>query len=171
MNGGPVRLRAMSPRPCSVPRSRRRAAALACVGALALGLAACGASNDDGKAPGTASIGEPATVEKTSSTTGPPATTTTAGPAGLAEADRAAAALYTAWKADDRTAAAAVAEQTAVDGIWASAPGDYALYNRCNTGEFDGAGCLYRGSAGTIQFSMEKRDALWVVVEAVFSAP
>ena len=64
--------------------------------------------------------------------------------------------------------------QLSHDGRWVCyqlqpAPGDYALYNKCNTGEFGQSSCLFRGDAGTIQFNMRQHGATWVVSMAVFS--
>jgi hypothetical protein len=56
--------------------------------------------------------------------------------------------------------------------MWATAPGDYTLYTTCDSGEFGTSTCLYRGnprSLGTIDFNMEKRGALWVVIDARYT--
>lgn len=144
------------------------------VAALGLGvailLAGCGSDDgggDAGKPQTSASVGDAATV--TASSTTAPTSTTVAGPAGTPEPHAAAQTLYDAWKAGDKARAATVAVPEAVAGVWAAAPGDYALYNECNTGEFGSSACLYRGDAGTIQFAMEQHGTSWVVVEAVFS--
>lgn len=156
------------------PTSRPRRVATVAVTLLAVaGLAACG--SDDGDAATdptvTAEIGDAATV--TTSTTAPepsePPATEPAAPVGAADPGEAAATLYAAWKAGDRAVAATVAEPAAVDGVFAAAPGDYALYNRCDTGEFGSSSCLYRGDPGTIQFAMTERDGTWVVTTAIFS--
>ena len=117
-----------------------------------------------------AEIGEPAVVES-STTAADDTTTSTAVPAtvGAADPEQAAVTLYAAWQAGDRGAAATVAEATAIDGIFAAAPGEYRPYNRCNTGEFGQSSCLYRGDPGTIQFNMKQVDGAWVVAAAVFS--
>jgi hypothetical protein len=162
-----------SPAPTSLAR---RVATLAVTLLAVASLAACG--SDDGDAATdptvTAEIGDAATV--TSSTAAapepepsePPATEPAA-PVGAADPGEAAATLYAAWKAGDRTVAATVADPVAVDGVFAAAPGDYALYNRCDTGEFGSSSCLYRGDPGTIQFAMTERDGTWVVTNAIFS--
>jgi len=79
--------------------------------------------------------------------------------------------LYDAWKANDKATAATVADPSAIDNIWRAAPGDYALYNSCSTGEFDTSGCLFRGNAGTIQIDLEKRGTNWVVSGSFWSEP
>ena len=61
----------------------------------------------------------------------PPATT------GLGAPIDSAQRLYDAWKADDRFTAGTVAEANAVEGMWATAPGDYAQYSGCDSAEFD----------------------------------
>ena len=148
--------------------------------AVAFLAAACGSSGgSDGSKAGTSKpqIGEPATVEKTSSTDTAETTATTAAPAtpaaptGSPSPREAAQRLYDTWKAGDRPSALLVATPDAVDGMFATAPGDYSLYNDCDSGEFDTSGCLFRGNSGTIQFNMERKGAAWVVVEALFSAP
>jgi hypothetical protein len=140
--------------------------------ALAVLVGGVGCSADDeGSAPAvSAEIGEPAVVES-STTAADDTTTSTAVPAtvGAADPEQAAVTLYAAWQAGDRGAAATVAEATAIDGIFAAAPGEYRPYNRCNTGEFGQSSCLYRGDPGTIQFNMKQVDGAWVVAAAVFS--
>jgi hypothetical protein len=90
----------------------------------------------------------------------------------LATPRDAAQGLYDAWKADDRARAATLAVPAAVEGQWATAPGDFALYNKCDSAEFDTSGCLFRGSGGTISYTMEKAPGnQWVVITAIFSAP
>ncbi len=138
-------------------------------------LTGCGGSDGGSGSGGTTvsvDIGEPATATSAPATSATTATTTatTGAPVGLADPHEAAKRLYDAWKANDKVTAATVAEASAVESMWQTVPGDYALYNNCNTGEFGSSACLYRGDAGTIQFAMEQRGALWVVVEAVFSA-
>ena len=59
----------------------------------------------------------------------------------------------------------------AVEMMWQTAPGDYSIYNRCDSGEFGDSGCLFRGSNGTIQFTAERRADRWVVIQAFYSAP
>ena len=137
-------------------------------------LTGCGGSDGGSGSGGTTvsvDIGDPATATSAPATSATTATTATTGaPVGLADPHEAAKRLYDAWKANDKVTAATVAEASAVESMWQTVPGDYALYNNCNTGEFGSSACLYRGDAGTIQFAMEQRGALWVVVEAVFSA-
>jgi hypothetical protein len=144
--------------------------------AASLVLAGCGGSGSNaGGDGGDATVGEAATVEATTSTTSPATTTaaptTTVAPLGLFSPDESAQKLYDAWKADDRATAATLAEPAAVEGQWATAPGDYALYNRCDSGEFGTSGCLFRGNGGTIQYTVERRGDRWVVIQAFFSAP
>ena len=142
-------------------------AVLAIVTALAAG---CSGGSDSGPA----EVGEPATVTasstSTTTTTTAPPTTSVAAPTGAATPADAAQGLYDAWKANDRAAAATLATPEAVAGVFAAEPGDYALYNRCDTGEFGTSGCLFRSPAtyATIQFNMESRDGRWVVIDAVY---
>lgn len=152
------------------------------VGGLTLtaftGCTADDATNDADAGPEvTAQIGDAATAVPTtggptttaSTPTTPPTVDTVPGPAGTPEPQQAADALYAAWKAGDRVAAGTVAEPIAVDGVFAAAPGDYQLYNKCNTGEFGQSSCLFRGDPGTIQFNMKQIDGSWVVTGAIFS--
>jgi len=140
--------------------------------ALAIVLAGCGgsASDDDATA-----VGNAATVDQTTTTTAPATSTapTTAPVAttGLATQEETVRRLYDAWFADDKKTAATVADQTAIDGMWKTARGDYSLYNSCSTGEFDTSGCLYRGNNGTIQFTLERRGDFWIVIEAFYAEP
>jgi len=145
---------------------------------LTVSLAACGGSDEKSDSTVPPTIGDAVSVQSTDSTGSSSATTETSdptvttiagGPVGTPEADRAAADLYAAWKQNDKTAAARVADPSAVAALFASPAGDFRLYNKCNTGEFDSAACLYRGDAGTIQFRMSKRGDNWVVVEAFYS--
>lgn len=164
-----------SPAAPSVSRPARRAAVVVLAAALVLGAAAC-SGDDDGDA-AEVRTGEGATLDATTTTAPPettaPAETTTSVPAttGMATQEETVARLYDAWFADDRVTAATVAEPSAVDGMWQTARGDYSPYNRCSTGEFDTSGCLYRGANGTIQFTLEKRGDLWVVIEAFYAEP
>lgn len=153
---------------------------------FAVVLVAAGCTKSEGGSESTsgttkARIGGAATVDQTTSTstTAPAATTTTTAPTatappapvGLASPREAAQRLYDTWKAGDRPSALVVATPAAVEGIWTTAPGDYSLYNDCDSAEFDTSGCLYRGNSGTIQFTMERHGAAWVVIEALFAAP
>lgn len=167
-------------RPTSSGRihSGRRPALLLAAALCLVPLAACGddgggsGGKGDGAQKPTVDVGATATVTvATTPTTTPttPTTTAPAAPVGRPDPHEAAKVLYDAWKASDRVTAATVADSTAVDSMWQTAPGDYKLYNKCNTGEFGSSACLYRGAPGTIQFAMEQRDTAWVVVEAVFS--
>ena len=88
---------------------------------------------------------------------------------GLPGQEETAKRLYDAWFANDKVTAASVADPAAIEAMWQTARGDYSLYNKCSTGEFDTSGCLYRGNLGTIQFDLEKRGANWVVAGAFFS--
>ncbi|MCU1357605.1 MAG: hypothetical protein JWM89_3023 [Acidimicrobiales bacterium] len=161
--------------PARPPRCRLGALVLA-IG-LVVAAAGCTTSEgSDGASPRQKpDIGSAATLQATTSTAGDTTTTATKAtvPAttGVTDALEAAQKLYDAWKAGDHAGAAQVATQEAVDGIWATPPGDYAPYNHCDTGEFTTGGCLFRGNSGTIQFDLEKRGDLWVVVGAVFAEP
>ena len=138
--------------------------------ALVVVLGACGESEGD-VSDDPPQLGEGVMIESTttSATAGPAPSTTLPPTVGTPDPETTAGTLYMAWVADDRSLAATVAEPAAVDDIWATAPGDYSLYNRCSTGEFGGAQCLYRGPGGTIQFSMEQVDDAWVARRAIFS--
>ncbi len=144
-------------------------AALAAVLAIGLGLAGC--SGDDGTE-GSTKVAPPvsATSTSTTTTTTAPTTTTLPPPTGAGSPSDAAGTLYGAWKANDKVTAAKVATPEAVAGMFATAPGDYSLYNHCDTGEFGTSGCLYRSPAtyATIQFNMEQRNGAWVVIEALY---
>lgn len=144
---------------------------------LLLGAAACGSGDDTATTTtGDTEIGDAATLDtsttvaESTSSSESATETSLAAPVGAPDPEAAVTILYDAWKADDRVTAATVAEPFAVDGIFEAAEGDYSLYNRCNTGEFGQSSCLYRGSAGTIQFSMVDRGGAWVVTTAIFSA-
>lgn len=132
-------------------------------------LAGCsGGSSDAGPAKTSPSA---ATTDATTSSapTTTAAATTLPPTVGLPGQEETAKRLYDAWFADDRTTAATVADPVAVEAMWKTARGDYSLYNKCSTGEFDTSGCLYRGNLGTVQFDLEKRNGNWVVAGAFFS--
>lgn len=161
-------------------RTTSRLAVMTIVGlGLAVSAPGCSSKSDGGSsAPRTkTSLAPPATLDATSTTDASGATSTTAAPttasppppAGAATPELAAQRLYDTWKAGDRDGASGVAEPTAVDGIWSAAPGDYRIYSGCDTGEFNDSGCLFRGDAGTIQVTMERRGDAWVVIEAFFA--
>ncbi|MGI8755404.1 MAG: hypothetical protein ACR2MB_05995 [Acidimicrobiales bacterium] len=161
----------------------RRAAGFALLAALVV--AGCTKSDGGGSSKPHRTkvrIGDAATVDRpTSTTVAAPTTAATAAtstgptappaPEGLESPKAAAQRLYDTWKAGDRPSALVVATPEAVDGIWATAPGDYSLYNDCDSAEFDTSGCLFRGNSGTIQFTMERHGAAWVVIEALFAEP
>lgn len=179
----------------STPRPLvRRSTLIAATCALTLvsSVSGCGSSSDGSAPKGPAEIGDAATADQTMTTNAddPPATTTTTVPKpttttttsaptttkapvamGADTPEATAQRLYDSWKAGDRAGAATVAQTAAVDGIWATAPGDYALYNQCDSGEFGTSGCLFRGNGGTIAFTMTQQGDLWIVTEAVFSGP
>ena len=151
----------------------RAASRLLVVAALVTVLAACSQSSNSG---GQTKLGSPATVT-TPASSATTSSTSTVAPAttapklvGQPTPDAAAQRLYDAWKANDKTTAATVATPDALAGMWATAPGDYALYNHCDSGEFGTSGCLFRAPAtyATIQFNMERRGATWVVLDAVY---
>lgn len=161
------------------PRRARRGARLRSAGLLVgLAVALVGCGDDGGGSGATGTTIEPQLADAASTTpdTAPPTTTaeetttTAAPPVGAPEPQQAAATYYMAWKAGDAATAATVAEPSAVEAMATIAPGDYSLYNRCNTGEFGQSTCLYRGDAGTIQFSMADRGGSWVVTTVFFSA-
>ncbi|HRW38065.1 MAG: hypothetical protein KDB04_14410 [Acidimicrobiales bacterium] len=157
------------------PLARARTALLVAALVGTLTLAGCSGSSG-GSSEGT-DVGEAAAVESTTTTeaapttTAAPVATTAPAPIGLFSPQESAQKLYDAWKADDRATAATLAEPTAVEEIWATAPGDYTLYNKCDSGEFGTSGCLFRGNNGTIQFTTERRGDRWVVIQAFFSGP
>ncbi|MCU1496849.1 MAG: hypothetical protein JWM47_802 [Acidimicrobiales bacterium] len=142
---------------------------------LAAGAAGCSTTDDDAE-PGS-DIGEPATLDSTSTststtTTGAPvATTAPPAPHGAATPADASAALYAAFVAGDRAAAARVAEPPAIEAVFGAVPGPYQPYRGCDTGEFDTSGCLYRDRSTnhTIQFDLERRGEAWVVTTAFYS--
>ncbi len=151
----------------------RRSSALSAV-VLAATLALAGCSGSSGGDAGPTDVGDAVAVDSTTTaatTTAAPTTTAPPAPIGLFSPQESVQKLYDAWKADDRATAATLAEPTAVEGQWATAPGDYSLYNKCDSGEFGTSGCLFRGNGGTIQYTAEKRGDRWVVIQAFFSAP
>lgn len=168
-----------NPTPRTVTSRRRRGAsrlgAVAAAAILVLVAGACSSDDDGGDAATEVSTAPPATLDATSEvpTTDVPAETTAPLPAttGMASQEETIQRLYDAWYADDRVTAATVAEPAAVEGMWQTARGDYSLYSACSTGEFDTSGCLYRGANGTIQFTLEQRGDLWVVIEAFYAEP
>lgn len=174
-----VRLPAMS----IVPRRSRPLPTVALVLALALSVAVASCTSSDGKGSSStkATVGSAATVEASSTTVAPttsaaPTTTVAAKPTGEPTPLAAAQRLYDTWKAGDKASAALVATPDAVAGVWATAPGDYAEYNSCDSAEFPTSGCLFRGDSGTIQFTMQKQTdkagkVAWVVIDALFSPP
>lgn len=164
----------MSSRPSPRTRPLRSFAVAALAVGLVVGGAACSSDGESGS--GDASLVPPESIiapENTTSTTDPDATTTTlAPPVGSPDGASAALSLYNAWVANDRNAAATVAEPAAIDAIWAAVPGPYELYRGCDTGEFGTGGCLFRDRSTnhTIQIDLEKRDTGWVVTNAFYSA-
>ena len=161
----------MTPRPHA-----KVVAATVLAAALGLLAPACSSGGSDTSPADTkVAIADDATVDQETTTT---AAATTAAPTtapvattGLGDQEDTVRRLYDAWFADDKATAATVADQTAIDGMWQTARGDYSQYNQCSTGEFDTSGCLYRGNNGTIQFTVEKRGDMWVVIEAFYAAP
>ena len=157
------------------PSTRAVAATLAAAAIGLLAPACSSGSSDAGKdsavsiSDSAASIDATTTTVTAETTAAPTATAPVA--TGLDDQEAVVQRLYDAWKADDKVTAATVADQTAVDGMWLTEPGDYSQYNQCSTGEFDTSGCLYRGNNGTIQFTVEKRGNLWVAIEAFYAAP
>lgn len=151
----------------------RRTAAIAAALALAGLATACGSSAP--AASSEVSLGPDATTVTAPSTTAAPTTTapTTTAPVttGRGNPEEAAKTLYDAWYAGDKVTAGTVATQTALDDMWQTPKGDYGLYSGCDSAEFDTSGCLFRGANGTIQFTMERRGDLWVVIEALYSPP
>jgi len=162
------------------PRRHPRPARLATVvmaSLLLVGAVSCSkTSNGDNSSKDTSTnVGDGTSIVRTSSTTSttaPASTTTLAKPVGRPEAKDSALTLYNAWKVNDRATASQVADASAIDSMFAAAPGDYELYRGCDTGEFDTGGCLFRNRANndTIQIDVEKRNGQWVVANAFFSA-
>lgn len=149
----------------------RLAAALALSAVLGVATIACSSDSSDGGASQEVEVGDGASVDATT-TAAPAETTTTVPPAvGRPVPAEAVQVLYDAWHADDKVTAATVADPDAVEAMWQTVRGDYALYNQCDSGEFGTSGCLYRGANGTIQFTSERRGDAWVVVQAFYSAP
>ena len=154
----------------------RRVAVVALSSLLLVVGASCSKSDGSGAKAGT-KIGPAAEVTRTSTTTTPrsttavPTTTALPKPVGAPTAEDASAHLYQAWKTGNRADAATVASAEAIDGIWATPPGDFYLYNHCDAGDFTTGGCLYRGNSGTIQFDLTKVGTNWVVTGALFSPP
>ena len=148
-------------------RTRRAATFAALAVVVTMASVACSDGSD-----GTASTTTAARrTTTTASTTTVAAPTTFAPPVGRPEAKDAAQTLYDAWVAGDRVTANQVADPTAVEAIFAAAPGNYQLYRGCDTGEFDTGGCLFRdrGNNNTIQIDVEKRNGQWVVATTFFS--
>ncbi len=158
------------------PRARPRHALL--LVAVALGLLATGCGDDEPSGGGPSEIGDAVTIDREATTTTATSATTEAtpttapAPTGAPSPEAASEALYQAFVAGDRAAAAVVAEPPAIEAVFAATPGSYGAYRGCDTGEFDTSGCLYRDRATdhTIQFDLERRDAAWVVTGAFFSA-
>ena len=162
------------------PRRHLRPARLGSVvmaGLLLVGAVGCSktSNGDNGAKDTSTNVGEGTSIVRTSSTTtsttAPATTATLAKPVGRPEAKDSALTLYNAWKVNDRATASQVADPSAIDAMFASAPGDYELYRGCDTGEFDTGGCLFRNRANndTIQIDVEKRNGQWVVANAYFS--
>ena len=95
----------------SLPRAARAIVALGLVVVLSTATVAC--SSDEGSTSGDSSLVPPQSITvapSTTSTTDPDATTTTLpAPVGSPDGASAALALYNAWVANDRAAAATVA--------------------------------------------------------------
>ncbi|CAN5420002.1 hypothetical protein BH10ACT1_BH10ACT1_10540 [soil metagenome] len=139
---------------------------------MASAAAGCSGSSDGQQASTSGTVATTTTVAPTTATTVPPTTTTALEPVGAATPADATAALYAAFQAGDRAAAAKVAGQPAIDAIFAAVPGPYEPYRGCDTGEFGTSGCLYRDRSTnhTIQFDLEKVGDAWVVQTAFYSA-
>jgi hypothetical protein len=138
---------------------------------LAFGAVACSSDGDDTPSGPTVApeLLPPKTV--TSSSEATTTSTTAVAPVGAPDSAQAAQALYDAWVAGDRNAAARVAEPAAIDVVWSAIPGPYQLYRGCDDGEFDTSGCLFRDRTTnhTIQIEATRRDTGWVVTGAFFS--
>lgn len=156
-------------------RSTRIATVLALTISLLLATAACSSDDDHAGGGSTAapSLVPPAseTTVRTATSTTPTTTPAAPTPVGASDGAAAAQALYDAWVAGDRAAAARVAEPAAIDAIWAAAPGPYQLYRGCDTGEFDTGGCMFRDRSTnhTIQIDLTRRGDMWVVTGAFYS--
>lgn len=81
--------------------------------------------------------------------------------------------LLTAWQAGDRAAALQGADAGAVEGMWATPPGE--LDQRGCAQTYDPAltegGCILRRGdhTGALQVNTERRDIGWVVSSAIYS--
>lgn len=139
---------------------------LTLIGSLALvgGVAACSSADDDSGGPSVAPSTVPASTTTLAPTTTEPATATDGAPS---SAD-AAAMLVEAWHADDRAAAAKIADAQAVDGIFATPDTEMWLRGCTIDDALPEGGCIYRTASGLVQINTEKRDHGWVVSSAVY---
>jgi hypothetical protein len=149
--------------------STRAVAATLIAAAIGILAPACSSGGSD-TAKDATTTAAPTTTEAPT-TTAVPTTAAPAAPVGLPGQEEVAQKLYDAWIADDRATAATVADQAAIDNLWPAPKGDYSLYNKCSSGEFDTSGCLFRGANGTIQIDLEKRGDNWVVAGTFYSDP
>ena len=157
------------------PRTRRFATLALVVASAASAIITGACTKSDPESKGPTKLGPAVTVTSTSTTAVPASTTTTPAakaPVGMPDGETAARRLYDAWVANDRAAAATIADPAAIDAVFAAPKGTYELYRGCDTGEFGTGGCLFRNRANnnTIQIDLEKRATGWVVSGAFFSA-
>lgn len=148
--------------------SMTRALLAGVAAAAAVGLGACSSS----------SAASRTTTTQTATTTSIAATTTTStlpseATIGFASPNDAVQHLLNAWHAGDRAAALQGADATAVDGMWATPPGE--LDSRGCAETYDSAltegGCILRRAdqTGALQVNTERRSIGWVVSSAIYS--
>jgi hypothetical protein len=134
--------------------------------ALALGaLAACGGDDDTGVIAPTV-----VTLPSTTATTARTAPPTTGGPlipqSPAADPGTAANALIAAWRDGNQLAALTIADQPAVDVLFAI-PVEAPQARGCNQGGADPTYCVYRLQAGELQLRVGRRASGWIVVGAI----
>jgi hypothetical protein len=139
---------------------------------LALPLLVTGCADDDGAAP--ASTAAPPTTQTTTTTS--VATSTTPSTEAQARTPRPTAreavdALLLAWRAGDRDLAADVADQRAVETLFAIAP-EAPEDRGCNDPPAGGATyCVYRLDAGELQVRATPRGGGFVVDVVILGSP
>ncbi len=153
----------------SLRATRRVALALATTSA-ALGLLAGCASSSAKPAPTTTApvtTVVPTTIATTTTTVPPQATV------GFSSSYDAVVHLLDAWKANDKVAAAQGADAQAVEGMWATPPGELDQRGCAQTyaPELTEGGCILRRAdqTGALQVNTERRAIGWVVSSAMYS--